>query len=266
MVDLTHKRQWRVIVVENEPNIRALVKNFISRRYPDFNVIADVDNTDDAMNIIKNDSDIHGVFLDIHFDCQELSEGFPAGFDLACALQNTAKPPWVVFMTARAQEYALEAHRRRYGQIGFLNKPINSMEWDEQINWIRKNKPIPSRKITINHRMKNGYDVCTKVETELFVHDIQYVHTIPDTNLVSIHLVGGSVLDRNNCTLSWWEDELKSDDFLKINRSCIINLRHVSQLSCVEPFTVTLHAPNKAMTVASTYLNALKDALKNFTH
>lgn len=263
MVSRTGNKKWRILIVENEPNIRFLIKNLINRRYPDFEVVADVDNTLDAMRLIEEDAHIHGVFLDIHFDCQVESKGVSAGFDLAYALRSTDNPPWVVFMTARAEEYALEAHKKKYDQIGFLNKPFNITEIDEQINWIRQHKPVPEKSLMITHRVHNQYGESKKLETEISLEDILYIHTNKEENTVRIHLVGDEILDKNSNTLTWWLDQLTPYGFFKIGKSCIINLRHVSQFTSVEPYAVILGQKNEKLMVASDYAKKLKIALQS---
>lgn len=262
MVNTTGNK-WRIIIVENEPNIRFLIKNLIHRRYPDFEVVADVDNTIEALRLIEDDPHIHGVFLDIHFDCQVESKGVSAGFDLAYALTNMNNPPWVVFMTARAQEYALEAHKKKYDQIGFLNKPFNITEIDEQISWIRQHKPIPKKSILISHRVQNIYGESKKVEAEKYLDEILYIHTNKEENTVRVHLFSGEILDKNNNTLSWWATELEHYGFFKIGKSCIVNLHHVLQINEVEPFFIILHPKNEKLPVAADYAKKLKIALQN---
>lgn len=264
MVNPSNK--WRVIIVENELLARIGIKNFITSRYPDFEVVADVDNTVDALRLIEEDKGIHGVFLDIHFDCEFESKGISAGFDLAHALNNMPNAPWVVFMTGKAEEYAREAHD--YDTLGFLNKPFNRAEVDKLFDRIRKNKPLSQSTSTghhfilIQHSRTNNFRQSEKCETRVQPNEIRYIHSNKGENTVRIHLMNGEVLDKNNNTLSRWEEVLAKFDFFKVGKSCVINLRQVRTIKKTDPCWVSFKLGDELLPVAAEYLDKLQLALQ----
>jgi DNA-binding LytR/AlgR family response regulator len=256
--------KWRVILVDDEPLARLGLRNCLTLRHPDFEIVGEAESMMQAWDIIRQDNKIDGVFLDIHIE----TESERAGLDFGFALNNLPNPPWVVFVTGLA-EHALEAFD--INPVGYLLKPLEQAKVDARLDWIRKNRPANKPVMTKNSFLKVKHKTVLAngevLHGTAFVEplDILYVHKNKGDNTVKVRLQG-EILDGVSDTLMAWENRLSAQGFFKISKSDIVNLTHVlstksSQVG--EGYKVCFKNITDELSVGLDYVDKLHSALQN---
>ncbi|NOU23736.1 MAG: response regulator transcription factor [Methyloglobulus sp.] len=252
--------KWRVLLVDDEPLARLGLKNSLIGRHPDFEVVGEAGSAAEAWKLIEQDGQIHGVFLDINIQ----AESERSGLDLAFALNHLTNPPWIIFVTGYA-EHALEAHEIH--AVGYLVKPLETIKMDNMLEWIRKNRPAPLQgRIAVRYKAINRFDEKEWHTEFVSLDEILYVHKNKSENTMRVHLAVGTILDGVNGTLASWGTQLSPHGFLKIGKSCIVNLKHarglkISQIG-PENHLLSLKNTDELLPVSGDYLEKLTSAMK----
>ena len=254
-------KKMRVMIVEDRPLARDELKHLLSL-HPDVDVVGAFEDTACAWTLIEN-GPIDGVFLDIDIH----SEGERAGLDLAYRIDRLPLPqkPWLVFTTG-FEEHALEAYL--VCPYGYLLKPLDDAKVARVLDRIRKETakiqaPLPPR-IEIKHKTVNRDE--TVWWTKYIIPDeILYIQTIKESSTVKVQLVTGEALDGVNLALKRWKETYDLPDLMQINRSHLVNLRHVNghkpDLFKVEGHNVTFRNSSTELAVGKTYMDKLLKAL-----
>ncbi|WP_027159997.1 LytR/AlgR family response regulator transcription factor [Methylobacter luteus] len=255
-----------VIIVDDECWAREDLKSILKRRHPDFEVIAEAANSQDAWRLINEYPEIDGVFLDIHIQ----AENERAGLDLAYAINRMARSPWIVFITGY-QQTAVEAHRLHPAH--YLLKPLDDDKVDEALDWIRKQQPatlpekvIQPKRIVVRHRITNHFDEHEWHTEFIDPGEIVFITKNKAANTLKIHLSNNKVLDGVNGTIKEWEHKYTVLGFLQIHRSHLVNLKQVRSLKPRagenEVYKVALKDSLSELAVGSEYLDVLREKMK----
>ncbi|MEQ1559629.1 MAG: response regulator transcription factor [Methyloglobulus sp.] len=209
----------RVIIVDDEPLARDELGAMLNSQHLDFDVVAAVENTAKAWELMQEDESIEGLFLDI--DIQ--TESKRAGLDFALNLNRLLVKPWVVFISGYS-EYAVEAFQSF--PVNYLVKPVDQGSLASVLQWIRihsEDRPKKTGRINIRHRRQDAHGEFVYI-TEWVNHDeILYIQKNAGVGTVKIGLIDGEVLDGVNSTLKEWE----ALGFFQIHRRNLVNLAHV---------------------------------------
>ena len=203
-------KKTRCLLVDDEPLAIALMQKHIGQL--DFmEVAATSPNALKALEILKK-TEIDLMFLDI---------SMPAinGIDFLKMLRT---PPKVIITTAY-REYALDGYDLDI--IDYLLKPITFDRFFKSIErylrnadqQIQPSAQAPSETESIF--MKSGYR-----NVKINMDDILYMESLKD--YVKIYTLNGPVTTKYK--ISNMEDELSAKNFLRIHRSFIINLKHIT--------------------------------------
>jgi DNA-binding LytR/AlgR family response regulator len=251
-----------VIIVDDEYLARDELKDILKRRHPDFEVIAEAANAQDAMALIKAQPQIEGIFLDIHIqtECER------SGLDLAYAINRLPRSPWIIFVTGHPQT-AVEAHRLHPAH--YLLKPLDNDKVDEALDWIRQKQfGIGSlsehrpKRIEIRHRIVNRFDERETHVDFIDPHEIVFVAKNSAANSLKIHLSQETSLDGVYGTIKEWEHKYPGFGFLQIHRSHLVNLNHVRSLRPRpgenDVYKVALKASACELAVGPEYLDVLR--------
>ncbi len=170
---------------------------------------ASVQSIDEAKKqITHHDPDI--VFLDIELSGEN-------GFEL---LQNMRSKKFEVICVSGHPSYALDAIKNKV--FDFLVKPVIPEELEATIkkfNESVQSKAIPGTKILLN--TINGLE---------FYQLIEIVRIESDGNYSNIFLNNSKKI-LSTKSLRYFEDVMPSNQFWRINRTDIINLNHIQQIS-----------------------------------
>ena len=195
------------LVVDDEELARTLLENYISR-LPHLHLVAKCANPLEAFKVLEEEN-IDILFLDIQMP--ELS-----GIDFLKTLQTQPK---VIFTTAYS-EYAIEGYQ--LDVVDYLLKPFSFERFVQAVN-----KAVN----LINEKPKETDKDFLLVKADHKVHkikfeDIQYIQSMRE--YVAYFLPDGKILALNS--LKKLEEELPSDQFIRIHKSYIIPIQKVTTL------------------------------------
>lgn len=204
----------KCLIVDDEPLAREVIASHV-KQIPQLEVVQSCGNAMEAFEYLKS-APVDLIFLDIQMPVL-------TGIEFLKSLSN---PPKVIFTTAY-RDYAVDSYE--LDVIDYLLKPIPFERFFKATNKYFQARdavtqapaaaPIPTVPskdyIYVNANKKN-----VKVRFE----DILYVESIKD--YIKIHTVGQKVVVKQ--TLSAFEAELPSPQFLRIHRSFIVSRSHVT--------------------------------------
>jgi len=219
-----------VIIVDDEPAARRTVRECCERE-PDLRVIGEFGDPRAALEAIARQPP-HVLFLDIQMDSM-------TGMALARAL-DPERLPLIVFVTAY-DHYALEAFE--VSAVDYLLKPFDDARFRATMARVRR-----------RHGPEGGFDrqgalasLLEQLERGARVHDAQprvlaeagsRMHMLDvsqvevveaDRNYVR-HTIGRDTFHARS-TLQQAEKSFQTQPMLRISRSCLVNMRHVKEIS-----------------------------------
>jgi len=200
-------KQVNCLVVDDEELARTLLENYISRM-PHLNLVDKCANPLEALKVLQENT-IDILFLDIQMP--ELS-----GIDFLKSLQQKPK---VIFTTAYS-EYAIEGYQ--LDVVDYLLKPFSFERFVHAVN-----KAVELLKTNTSSSEKDYI----LVKAEHKVHkikfkDIRYIQSMRE--YVAYFLPVGKILALNS--LKKLEEDLPSDQFIRIHKSYIIPIQKVTTL------------------------------------
>ena len=238
-------RPLRCIIVDDEPLAVKMLEAFVART-PQLQLVASFNDPVEALSAIRSQAP-ELVFLDIQMpdlDGMELSRMLPA---------DTR----VVFTTAFKQ-YAFESYE--VSALDFLLKPIRYQKFVEAVqkaqDWFALKDAAaaqaPSEKTAVFLKVDG---VLRKVE----LADILYVEGMKD--YVMFHLASAREPLVTHMTMKAVEELLPPQSFMRIHRSYIVALPHISSVSAERDLKVgpaLLHVSDAYREAFDAYLAAWK--------
>lgn len=205
----------RCLIVDDEPLAADIIESF-ALKISELEIVAKVNSATDAYTVLSNGG-VDVMFLDIQMP--EVT-----GLELLKSIKN---PPLVVFTTAY-QNYALESYE--IDAADYLLKPV---AFDRFIKAIEKVKDRLKKRQLVNGNVEESDTpdyIFVKADgkhIKVTLNDIFYVEGLKD--YVIIHLKDSRIITHN--TMKNIESLLmKLDNFIRIHRSYIINLKHVKEI------------------------------------
>ncbi len=213
------------IIVEDEPNMRALVRQKISESPFDVNIIGEAGDVPVAEKMIREmDPDL--VFLDIQI------KQF-TGFDLLERLPDLRSG--VIFITAY-DSFALKAIK--VSAIDYILKPIRKSELEGAIGKAFdqfRNKEPDTRTDVLMKYLKNPKSQVNRIGIPTpdgyeFLKIENIVRCESDRNYTQVIKHDGKVLV-SSYTLKEFDNLLTEMGFFRIHKSHLINLNHIVRFS-----------------------------------
>ena len=213
----------KAILIDDEPLARIMVKEYL-QNYPDIEVVQECNDGFEGVKAIQqHQPDL--IFLDIQMPKIN-------GFEMLELIEN---PPAVIFTTA-FEEYAIKAFETH--AVDYLLKPFSKERFDKAIQKLLQQKkssaekteavletaaqsPIQSNRVVL----KDG----GKIKIIPIAH-IQYLEAADD--YVKIHTAEGVFLKKK--TMSFFEESLPSQQFLRVHRSYIVNTQLITRIDPYE--------------------------------
>lgn len=217
----------KAILIDDEPLSREIIKSYLRK----FTAIEVVDECNDGFEGVKaiqqHQPDL--VFLDIQMPKIN-------GFEM---LELVNPVPAVIFITA-FDEYAIKAFEAN--AIDYLLKPVSEDRFQRAIQkFLDKSISATGKTADLLVTMaqsplqNNRIVVKTGNRVKIIpVHDIHYLEA--DDDFVKIVTAEGSFL--KNKTLSFYEQTLDAQQFVRVHRSYIL---HIGQITKIEPFQKETH-------------------------
>lgn len=220
----------RALIVDDEPDGRSVIKKLLEKFCPLITIVGEAGNVNDAYEMVI-DRKPQVVFLDIQMPGE-------TGFGL---LKRFREIPFEVIFVTSYDRYAIEAIK--FSALDYLLKPIVVSELQNAI--VRLETIITSeilrqeQLVNVIIHMENP-DIEKKVavhinDTVKLLPLGEITHLLGERNYTSIFTKDGKKYASSK-NLGEFEDMLESyGQFLRIGKSCIANLNHVSNYSKGEP-------------------------------
>jgi len=228
----------RVLVVDDEkPSLDEL--RYLLGRDPRVGEVLGTDSAAEALRILQEE-EVDGVFSDIRMP------GL-TGLDLARVLARFRTPPPVVFVTAH-DDHAVDAFE--LDVVDYVLKPVREERLGEAV-----------RRMSEARGGGGGVDDTIAVElggVTRFVSrgDVHYVEAQGD--YARLHTAGGSHLVR--VPLSTLEEDWAEAGFVRIHRSLLVALPHVSEVR-MDAGRCTLVVGDRELAVSRRHTRELRDVL-----
>lgn len=242
------------ILVEDEPLLRAELRDHLAVQWPELEILAEAENGVEAIRMI----DLHQpkiVFLDIQIPGIN-------GLDLA---QHIPEGTQIVFVTAYA-EHALKAFEA--GAVDYLVKPIDVNRIATTVRRLKTHATEltkPTRLTTAEWQ----HVVLAKAPSFLkwikasvgdtvrliMVDDVLYFNASDKYTRV-VTKAGEAVI---RLTLKHLVDQLDSDHFAQIHRSTIVNLRAIDRIERTDgAMFVYLHHKVEKLAVSESFMKQFR--------
>ncbi len=218
---------YKAILIDDEPLASMIVKEYLEQ-YPQIEVIQVCQNGFEGLKAIQQ-SNPHLVFLDIQMPKIN-------GFEM---LELIDQPPSIIFTTA-FDEYAIRAFEQN--AVDYLLKPFTferfkkavdkflqqqAKQMDEQENQTPEHTQSLLATASLSPQQIDRIVIRENNNIRIIpVEEIQYVEAADD--YVRIVTQSGSWL--KNRTMATIEKQLPAHRFVRIHRSCIVNIREITRL------------------------------------
>ena len=211
----------KVLVIDNEPNLRTAIKALLQAFCPEIKTIEEADGVKSGLQKIKAfQPDI--VLLDV-----EMDDG--SGFDL---MKQVVNPGFqLIFVTAH-NKYAIEAFQ--FSAIDYLLKPIDIEELKAAISKVSKNnqRHLMNKKFEILMQNRSvdqtGNLQIALPSTEglsiVFIHEILYLKSDRQYTIFVLKSGEKIVTSKN---LGEYEDLFLVHNFFRVHHSTMVNLNEV---------------------------------------
>jgi len=221
----------RVLVVDDErPSLDELA--FLLSADERVVDVVSCDSATEGLRVLRTD-EVDCVFLDIQMP------GL-TGLELADVLRRFREPPPIVFVTAH-DEHAVEAFDLR--AVDYVLKPVRRERLAEAVRRVvdarhlapgRVGAPAPAAASTAASTgagADGAHDLQIPVElggVTRFVERSTVTHVEAHGDYARLHTPSGSHLIR--VPLSTLEEEWRAAGFLRIHRSCLVAIAHISEV------------------------------------
>ncbi len=206
------------IIIDDEPLARSIVVEYLMA-YSDIQIICECSDGFEGMKAIQQHRpDL--IFLDVQMPKIN-------GFEM---LELIDDPPAIIFTTA-FDEYAIKAFEEN--AIDYLLKPFTKERFDKAIQKINNHQPSKINVEQINYQPTTQNRVVVKDEGKIKIipsNEIDYIEANGD--LVKIVSKLGSF--QKNKTMSYFEQQLSSTDFIRIHRSYIVNISLITRIDAYD--------------------------------
>lgn len=211
-------RAWRVLVVDDEPPIRAEL-SYLLQQDVRIGAIEEAGGAAEAVaKILENHPDV--LFLDIQMPGTN-------GIKLADTLRSLKTPPVVVFVTAFS-EYAAEAFG--LNAVDYLLKPVETGRLEQALTKIEQalaaRKPAPGaaqvRRVAVERNGQRSF---------IPIADVSYIEAKAD--YATAHTSSGAYLVGES--ISVLEERFEADGFLRVHRSFLVNIDDVHDIEVNKP-------------------------------
>jgi two-component system LytT family response regulator len=220
-----------VIIVDDEPAARRTVRECCERE-PDLRVVGEYGDGRAALEAIRVQPP-HVLFLDIQMDSM-------TGMELARAL-DPASLPLIVFVTAY-DHYALEAFE--VSAVDYLLKPFDDARFKATVERVRRRHEAAGsfdrhgaltqllEQLERGARLRSDTQprVLAEAGSRMHMLDVSQVEVVEaDRNYVRLTI--GRETFHARSTLQQAEKSFQTQPMLRISRSCLVNMRHVREIS-----------------------------------
>ncbi len=225
------------IIVDDEPLALEVLESHLNQ-FEDIHISAKCRNAIEANKALE-ENDIQLMFLDIQMP--QIT-----GLEFLRSLQ---RPPLTILTTAH-QEFALEGYE--LDVVDYLMKPISLDKLMKSINKVKNRLDGSSTNDTYDHFFVKADKKLIKVNYK----DIVYIEGLKD--YVIIHLEGKRIVTLQ--TMKHLEAHLKSNRFIRVHRSFIVNINKIQALSG-QMLELSVQHTTKLIPIGKNYRDGLIDVI-----
>lgn len=216
----------KTILIDDEPLACDLVQEYLVA-YPQIEVVARCHDGFEGMKAI-NEHKPDLIFLDIQMPKI-------TGFEM---LELLDEPPAVIFATA-FDEFAIKAFESN--AVDYLLKPFSKDRFDKAVQkFLENNEPAQGnvQKVVEEASMaKNQNRVVIKDGSKIRIIPIkEIVRLEADDDYVKIFTEQGNFMKKK--ALTHFENTLSGDSFVRVHRSHLINITHITR---IDPYEKNSH-------------------------
>ena len=224
------------LIVDDEPLALEVLESYISKM-DNLELVAKCNNPIKALEVLQKE-EVDLLFLDIQMPGM-------TGIDF---LKNLSHAPQVVFTTAY-RDYALEGYELNV--LDYLLKPYSFERFFKAVGKFQhsssqSSQELPSDQSTI-------YLKADKKMVRVDLDDILYVESLKD--YIRVKTLKNEVISHQK--ISYMEEKLPSEHFLRIHRSFIISLDKIEAFSATH-----VELDGNAVPIGRNYKNQTLEALK----
>jgi len=207
----------KALIVDDEYPAREELRYHL-KKFDNIKIIGEAATLEEAESLI-NEVSYDLIFLDINFSVSN-------GIDFGMRLQNSDHSPFIVYVTAY-DTYAVKAFDTN--AIAYILKPIDELLFSQTlsrvISKISENKPTTKPKA-----MNPLGKLSAELNGRTIMVDIQDIfYSYADQNYVFFKRINDSVITRH--TLNQLEIQLVPFHFFRANRSQLVNLKHIKEIT-----------------------------------
>lgn len=215
----------KAIIIDDEPLARSVVKEYLES-FPQIEIAEECnDGFEGVKAIMQHHPDV--IFLDIQMPKIN-------GFEM---LELIEQPPAVIFTTA-FDEYAIKAFETH--AVDYLLKPFSKERFEKAVTKLLNQPNTVQQKQATEELIQGKNDVPSQNERIVVrisgkikiipVNQVQYIEASDD--YVKIHTPEGGFL--KNKTMSFYEQSLDPDQFVRTHRSYIVNIQEITRIDPYE--------------------------------
>ncbi|MCU4177073.1 LytR/AlgR family response regulator transcription factor [Carboxylicivirga sp. N1Y90] len=203
----------KCLIIDDEPLAIKVIQKHIDN-IDLLEVVGTCNRAADAFTMLKT-MEVDLIFLDIKMP------GI-SGIDLVKTLQH---PPAVIFTTAY-RDYAIEGYE--LNAIDYLLKPIPFDRFLKAVNKYINQRSVPvSSSTPLENDEKHIFVKGNKKVHKVLLNDIHYIESLKDY----VKIVTNNKEIVAKYALNTLEENLNTTDFIRIHRSFIIGIKHISGFS-----------------------------------
>lgn len=217
----------KAVLIDDEPLARSIVAEYL-QSYTQITIAQECnDGFEGVKAITQHKPDL--IFLDVQMPKIN-------GFEM---LELIEQPPSVIFTTA-FDEYAMKAFEAH--AIDYLLKPFSKERFDKALQkWLsQRTQSEPSQKALLNAEEirqpeeKNRIVVREAGNIRIIpINEVQFIEAYDD--YVKIHTAKEMFLKKK--TMSFYEQNLDASQFVRVHRSYILQLSHLTRIEPLEKDT-----------------------------
>ena len=216
----------KCVAIDDEPLALRQIENYI-KRLPSLQLVALCHNATQAEQVLREEQ-VELIFVDINMPDK-------SGVDFVREMEN---PPMVIFTTAYS-EYAIEGFR--LDAVDYLLKPFSFEEFSravakakslDELNKLREKHSVVDSSV-VDEEEADGENDYISIKADYKVTMVRYADIIFIESVgeyVRLHLTNAPAIT-TLFRLKNMETALPSDRFMRVHRSYIVNLNHVSGYS-----------------------------------
>ncbi len=251
------------IIVDDEPLLRAQLRNSLQALWPQLQIVAEADHGEAAIELIASHRPDF-VFLDIEMPGMN-------GLQVAAEVRSIAIETYIVFITA-FDKYAVDAFER--GAMDYLLKPASKARLAKTINRLQSLSSRAQPQLgDVLESIKQSIAVQAGPPPLQWIHasvgaqthviavsDVMYFQS--DTKCTLVVLRPGAGIGHHVIRLSLTEliARLDSKQFRQIHRSAIVNLNSIQHIlrDDLGNISLTLKDSTEVLKISRSYAHSFK--------